>query len=224
MAKELPDPWELWQQVTKTERRVAKKLGMDSSSYPDVLGLVGEEVNPLTGGTPIAASKGEFKTFEAIFYGDDDGGPTESALAYYDPTEVRMAARTGDKYTPAPITVVPTSSSNFKRPRTVAAGYDNGPDRMTVIFRDGTWWNYYDVPGPLWSSFKQAYSKGKFLERNGFNAGRFQMGPANVAQMPTAGRELLYRITRTHQIMSKGYQANHSVSRRRPARATKKRR
>ena len=46
-----------------------------------------------------------------------------------------------------------TTSTNPKRPRTIKAGYDNKTQTMTVVFRDGTWWNYYDVPMYIWQGF-----------------------------------------------------------------------
>jgi hypothetical protein len=46
---------------------------------------------------------------------------------------------------PVPITVNPTRTSNPSRPRTLAAGYDGKTDTMTVVFRDGAVYEYYDV-------------------------------------------------------------------------------
>ena len=34
---------------------------------------------------------------------------------------------------------------------------------MTVIFRDGTFYNYYSVSGLEWTNFKRARSKGRFI-------------------------------------------------------------
>jgi hypothetical protein len=63
----------------------------------------------------------------------------------------------------APITVVPTSSSNPARPRTLAAGYARERKTLSVIFRDGTPWNYYEVTALEWANFKRAKSKGRFI-------------------------------------------------------------
>lgn len=65
---------------------------------------------------------------------------------------------------PAPLTVVPTTTSNPRRPRTVAAGYDQSRKTMTVLFRDGVLFNFYDVDVAEWNSFKGAFSKGLWLE------------------------------------------------------------
>ena len=62
---------------------------------------------------------------------------------------------------PAPLTVVPTSTSNPQRPRTVAAGYDKDEEKITVVFRDGTFYNYYEVNPNEWATFKATVSKGQ---------------------------------------------------------------
>jgi hypothetical protein len=56
---------------------------------------------------------------------------------------------------------IPTSSTNYSRPRTVAAGYDPYRQVMTVVFRDGTFYNYYEVTPSEWEAFHASYSKGK---------------------------------------------------------------
>jgi signal peptidase I len=56
---------------------------------------------------------------------------------------------------------VPTSSTNYSRPRTVAAGYNPNTDTMTVVFRDGTFYNYYNVSAEEWNAFHASFSKGK---------------------------------------------------------------
>ena len=67
----------------------------------------------------------------------------------------------GESSAPAPLTVVPTSTSNPERPRTVAAGYDAQEQKITVVFRDGTFYNYYEVSPTEWTQFKSRVSKGK---------------------------------------------------------------
>lgn len=76
-----------------------------------------------------------------------------------------------------------TSSTNPKRPRTLKAGYDYRTETLTVVFRDGTWWNYYDVPHYLWEGFVLSESKGKYLESSGLNRWP-KMGIADPAGMP----------------------------------------
>lgn len=63
----------------------------------------------------------------------------------------------------APITLLPTSSVNPAKPRTLAAGYEKATRTLSVIFRDGTPWNYYEVSSLEWANFKRAKSKGRFI-------------------------------------------------------------
>jgi len=62
-----------------------------------------------------------------------------------------------------------TSTSNPDRPRTLAAGWDKNTGTMTVVFRDRTWYNYYNVPEEIWDEFRGAPSKGVYLEESGLN-------------------------------------------------------
>lgn len=80
-----------------------------------------------------------------------------------------------------------TTSSNPKRPRTLKAGYDQKTQTMTVVFRDGTWWNYYEVPSYMWQGFILAESKGQYLASSGLDQWP-KMGPADPAGMPTYQR------------------------------------
>lgn len=65
--------------------------------------------------------------------------------------------------TQAPMTEVPTKTTNEARPRTTAAGYDQATHTLTVIFRDGTPWNYYEVTPLEAANFHRANSKGRFI-------------------------------------------------------------
>jgi hypothetical protein len=85
---------------------------------------------------------------------------------------------TGDR--PAPILEAPTWTSNPVRPRTVAAGYaldadgDGSLGTLTVIFRDGTVYNYYDVPKQVWNYFHTLHTKGLYIKNilDGYPRGR----------------------------------------------------
>jgi hypothetical protein len=112
-----------------------------------------------------------------------------------------------DPEAPAPLTDIPTSSTKASRPRTVAAGYD--PDRkvLTVMFRDGTLWNYYNVEPGTASTFKSAISKGPMINwyRNGVYSpgellmGQHSNGPADTSNVSSAVQADIYRIARTSQ-------------------------
>lgn len=103
--------------------------------------------------------------------------------------------------TPAPISIVPTSTEDPSRPRTVAAGYDARRQVLTVVFRDGTFYNYYNVNEDEWSEFKSEHSKGKYILRVLDGKPR---GTANMANRALAAREGLYRIARTGQWLNDG--------------------
>lgn len=87
----------------------------------------------------------------------------------------------------AELTDRPTSTSNVSRPRTVAAGYDptlNG-GTLTVIFRDGTAWNYYKVTEGEWQNFHQSISKGRpWLDPRRGTIAQKPNGPADTTTLP----------------------------------------
>jgi hypothetical protein len=107
---------------------------------------------------------------------------------------------------------VPTSTSNFKRPRTLAAGYDPNTETVTVVFRDGTFYNYYGISKGTWQNFRASYSKGPFL--NGGNSenkkvgtldGTFlrecsARGEADLSQMGEEAKNFFVAVARSAQI------------------------
>lgn len=102
---------------------------------------------------------------------------------------------------------IPTSSTNYSRPRTVAAGYDAERQTMTVVFRDGTFYNYYEVTQSEWDAFRASYSKGNpWLNKANSNQasdGLFIHKPrgnaGDMGKIDPAIREALYRVARTFQ-------------------------
>jgi len=110
------------------------------------------------------------------------------------------------------LTDVPTSSTDYSRPRTVAAGYAPATKTMTVVFRDGTFYNYYDVSPGEWSNFSSSFSKGKPWLNKGFANGRQKSnglfvdkprGPADVSTIDPDVLSQLYRVSRTQQLQRK---------------------
>ena len=120
---------------------------------------------------------------------------------------------------PAPLQDIPTSSLNAGRPRTVAAGYilyvgakknprERQLGKLTVMFRDGTLWNYYDVTPGEWQSFHAAISKGKYYINK---ANRLQgadgifvskpQGPADLSYVSEKARRTIYRVARSSQYL-----------------------
>lgn len=102
----------------------------------------------------------------------------------------------GESSLPAKLSLVPTSTTNPKRPRTVAAGYDVDRQVLTVVFRDGTWYNYYEVTMAEWKSFKSAVSKGRFIYRVLDYKPR---GDASMKGVAAGVRKNLYSISRAAQ-------------------------
>jgi len=97
--------------------------------------------------------------------------------------------------------MVPTSTSDPDRPRTVAAGYDSGREVLTVVFRDGTFYNYYEVNPNEWQEFKRTNSKGVYI----YSVLDYHpRGPATLGDVSPQVRENLYRIARAVQIQKKG--------------------
>lgn len=66
-------------------------------------------------------------------------------------------------------TLYTTSSSKPERPRTLRAGYDRANQRLIVVFRDGTWYEYREVPEEMWQGFQASQSKSAFIESSGMN-------------------------------------------------------
>jgi hypothetical protein len=100
---------------------------------------------------------------------------------------------------PADLTVVPTSTTNPRRPRTVAAGYDEDEEKLTVMFRDGTLYNYYEVDENEWKAFKANRSKGAII------AQMLDFKPRGEADsISSPAQQAFYRFSRGVQIYSKG--------------------
>lgn len=107
---------------------------------------------------------------------------------------------------PAALTDIPTSSLNASRPRTVAAGYDESRRILTVVFRDGTIWNYSGVTPGEWQNFHASISKGRpwindQLFGRGEPADMTGLDPAVSAQLYTQARnaQIKYRSVRKYK-------------------------
>lgn len=92
---------------------------------------------------------------------------------------------------------VPTATSNPERPRTVAAAFEDGRSIITVVFRDGTIYNYYNCTRDLWDRFKAATNKGQFILSDLDSLPR---GPANMSQIPEELRIVAYGRFRGEQV------------------------
>lgn len=119
-----------------------------------------------------------------------------------------------DSPRPAPLTVRPTSSTNFQRPYTVAAGWERYPSQgrktqdqelgtLTVMFRDGTLWNYYNVDRSFWITFRSAISKGQFINKHAQNPrlNSYPHGPADVSGVPASTQQYIQQTSREAQVL-----------------------
>ena len=115
---------------------------------------------------------------------------------------------------PAALTVKPTTSTNFARPYTVAAGWERYPAQgrlpseqvlgtLSVMFRDGTLWNYYNVELSFWLTFQASMSKGQFINKHAQNPrlNSYAHGPADISGAPLANRAAIQRISREAQVL-----------------------
>lgn len=130
--------------------------------------------------------KGTFKNQLSMDYGDD----------YSPPDEDDMDEITEDLKGPVKLTDRPTSTTNVSRPRTLAAGWaaytptksnpnpPSGVGRLTVVFRDGTYWNYENVTEGEWQNFHASFSKGKPWLNPGGTIASKKNGEADVSSLP----------------------------------------
>jgi hypothetical protein len=174
-------------------RAVGKQFG------PRQLAGIEKITGPTYGGLPTAASYGEFDEIISLINSKD-------TLGYYDPTTGAQFENFGETpdmedESPAELTLVPTSTINPERPRTVAAGYDKNEKKITVVFRDGTFYNYYQVSPTEWQAFKARVSKGRYIYSYLDSKPR---GPADVAGISATARKAFYRLARGSQIHYKG--------------------
>jgi KTSC domain-containing protein len=155
----------------------------------------------------------DFYNYQAGMFLDDEGFYHDRGLKYrFDPRgetggqNVYIVAPSLDK-TPAALTEVPTSSIFPARPRTVAAGYDSVRGVLTVLFRDATLYNYYQVDPREWGAFLSSRSKGRYIKK--YLDGKIR-GVADVGGIPREHRELMYRVARTTQVIQKGLTGRQS--------------
>jgi hypothetical protein len=101
---------------------------------------------------------------------------------------------------PADLTDIPTSTLNVSRPRTVAAGYDKNRGVLTVVFRDGTIWNYQNVTEGQWQNFQASISKGRpWINEQKFGKGE----PADMSNLDPRVQAGLYAAARQAQLQYK---------------------
>jgi hypothetical protein len=174
-------------------------LAVGKQFGPRQLAGIEKITGPSYKGLPTAASYGEFDEIISVIN-------DKSTLEYYDPltgSQYQNLGETPDMEdeSPAELTVVPTSTINPERPRTVAAGYDKKEKKITVVFRDGTYYNYYQVNPNEWQAFKARVSKGRFIYSYLDSKPR---GPADAGSISATAQKAFYRLARGSQIHYKG--------------------
>jgi len=145
----------------------------------------------------------------------DPTGQTGSSRPFYEVVgltgDLRIPGYKGpqneEDSSPADLTVVPTSTTNPKRPRTVAAGYDEEEEKLTVVFRDGTFYNYYEVDANEWKAFKANRSKGAIIAQMLDFKPR---GPADMSSLSKKAQQAFYRFSRGAQVHQKGKAAGQA--------------
>jgi len=179
------------------------------------------------------AGEAVFPAFgEDVYYIDENGEFVDRSAGrkYYDEDldtgEVVIPGEKGPQFgesdAPAPLSLVPTSTTNPERPRTVAAGYDKQRSVLTVVFRDGTYYNYYEVSTTEWQDFKRRVSKGQYIYQVLDYKPR---GPASTASLPAYARTALYKVTRALQLQNERKQYDRMAKKNtpKPPKATKPR-
>lgn len=84
---------------------------------------------------------------------------------------------------------MPAPTINPKRPRALKLAYSKTAEKLVVRFRDGTWWEYNQIPPDMWNDLKASDSTGRYLKHSGLDT-HDDMGPFNPADMPPETRVL----------------------------------
>ena len=78
---------------------------------------------------------------------------------------------------------------NPKRPRALKLAYSREAQKLVVRFRDGTWWEYNDIPVEMWNDLKSSNSTGRYLSASGLDQ-HDDMGPFDPNEMSEETRVL----------------------------------
>ena len=90
-------------------------------------------------------------------------------------------------------------TTNQQRPRAWTIAYHPTENKLVVVFRDNTWWQYNNVPPRMWEGLKASGSTGKYLRTSGLDQWP-DMGPADMNEFSSGAKE---RISQTAQIGSR---------------------
>lgn len=112
----------------------------------------------------------------------------------------------GQFRTPAELSEVPTATSKPERPRTVAAGYDPERAILTLVFRDGTYYNYYEVMPNEWTAFRNLPSKWRYI-RDVLDKKPRGLAGVGMDDVSQEVRIAIYQVARTGQVRRGGKMA-----------------
>lgn len=168
------------------------ELGITGDIYDEASSYVEDD---LLSAIPVERSRAE--RAEAIAFARNE------ALNDYDPqSAVNQASDAADwARGPSRLSEVPTATSNPARPRTVAAGFDPATNTLTLVFRDGTFYNYYEVSRQEWNTFKELPSKWEYI-RNSLDS--HPRGEADPSSISAGVRQAIYQVARTAQVRARG--------------------
>ena len=236
MSTPPPEPHSVYSQMATPSASPYTQRQFDLANNPMTLRAewgIGQQAylgaQDITGsGDPFSAvpqASSAADTFDAIRIYEHESGfflePDDPAFSSDAPAQgyqyQNLAATPMQGGAPVGLTEIPTSTTDPNRPRTVAAGYDSRRRCITVVFRDGTYYSYYEVLPLMWANFKRARSKGRFIYTYLDSHPR---GPADVSALPEEAREALYRVVRTGQVLRQGITGKQSLSSKRGGRGT----
>ena len=111
----------------------------------------------------------------------------------------------GEEHEPASsgLEEIPTATSMPDRPRTVAAAYDPERKVLTLVFRDGTYYNYYEVTMNEWQTFRGRASKWQYI-RNVLDGKPRGAASAAGDDISADVRAAIYMVARTAQTRMRG--------------------
>ncbi len=171
---------------------------------PEIIRAIQKERRSLGEGLALGETQPGYTTNLLDVNIDPRGAGYENEAYYLDPTYAVYPVEGEDAYAPVSfksgMVEAPTATSKPERPRTVAAAYDPARSTLTLVFRDSTIYNYYDVSIDEWSEFRSLPTKWEYIRDNLDYKPR---GPADISSIPSNIRMFAYRATRAAQI-SKG--------------------
>ena len=162
---------------------------------------------------PMGYDSAELVRLQTIFSASQAAAPVEYEEPDYTPWNEddyeepqKNGAENFDDQSPARLTDVPTSSTNVKKPRTVAAGYDASRGVLTVMFRDGTLWNYYQISKDEWIKFHSSISKG-----NPYINKSFLSKPQGLADLSGISDDFLAQLQLMARVSQFRYQSRRAT-------------